>query len=74
MSADAKVWQDDEGCWHGIHDGECPLAAGHNGGQYDLAALLQEVAECLRGDALYGLRWVLVVYRDGKPGLKGYMS
>jgi hypothetical protein len=70
MSADAKVWQDDEGDWHAIHDGECSHAVEHRGTEYDLESILREVAVCMEKPA--GLRWVQFIYTDGKAGLKGY--
>jgi hypothetical protein len=66
MSADAKVWQDEDDNWHAIHDPACE--GKHTETAYELIDLLREVEAC------YGhkIRWLLHVYPDGKAGLRGY--
>lgn len=67
MSADAKLYQDDEDNWCGVHDGECERT--HRAGPYDLVALIEEINECY-GHPIH--RWILHVYPDGKAGLRGF--
>lgn len=70
MSADAKVWQDDEGDWRAVHDGDCALRE-HRATAYDLPVVLAEVEACM-GHKHFHMRWMLCVDKDGQPGLKGY--
>ncbi len=73
MSADAKVWQDDDEHWRAVHDGECLLPEGHYVTSYELNILMSDVARCMGLRAGLPLRWVLYVYANGQPGLKGYV-
>lgn len=71
MSCDAKIWQDDKGEWHGLHDGGCVFPSNsHHDSSYGLTALLVEIEACMR--AKHGMRWELHVYPDGKAGLRGW--
>lgn len=47
MSADAKLWQTDDGDWHAIHDGDCQRPDGHHGTVYDLVELIEQVNACM---------------------------
>jgi hypothetical protein len=67
MSADAKAWQDDDGHWHAIHDGDCDIS--HDGMACDLVQVLGDVQACMNKSRM---RWDLFVYKDGKAGLRGY--
>lgn len=70
MSADAKIWAD-EGygwlAWRGIHDGECISTIPHFQGD-TLANVLQDIERCMGRQ----LRWEVLVYPDGRPGLRGF--
>ena len=70
MSVDAKAWQEDDGCWRAIHDGDCPDTS-HEGDAYDLVEVLQGVASCM---GVKRVRWELRAYPDsgGKLGLVGW--
>lgn len=70
MSADAKVWQDDEDRWRACHDGDCKPGARHVGTAYDLLAVIAGVNDCMAPAPI--TRWVLHVYPDGKAGLRGF--
>lgn len=70
MSADAKMWNDDNGDWHGIHDGECLRELGHHGNAYMFQEIVDDMAECMKPAPI--TRWVLHVYPDGKAGLRGF--
>lgn len=68
MSADAKLWQEEDGHWRAVHDGDC--IAEHEGDAYGLLDVIAEVNACR---APYPIaRWMLTVYPDGKAGLRGY--
>lgn len=75
MSADAKAWQEDDGSWHIIHDGECEaFDAGtvrHHGTAYDLMELLQHIGAALETPSM---RWEFRTYPGGKTGLVGYTT
>lgn len=64
MSADAKVWPDDDFFWGAVHDGPCKCGK-HEPGM--LSDMLREVEECMEGQ----LRWEIFQFGDG-PGLRGY--
>ncbi len=71
MSADAKVWQDDEGgwlSWRGSHDGPCNRPTPHDQGS-NLFDLLEDIGYCMGT-----VRWEFRVYPDGKAGLVGYTT
>ena len=70
MSADAKIWQDDEGNWHGVHDGDCLLEFPHLETAYDLLQLIIDIEECANEGRR--MRWEFRIYPDGKAGLIGY--
>ena len=70
MSADAKIWQEDDGSWSAIHDDQPSDAPALNVSAYDLGALIREVEEAMRKPN--GMRWTLRVYPDGKAGLRGF--
>ena len=68
MSSDAKVWQEDDGGWQGLHDGLCkPGVLSHETDAYGLRELLEEIEACSRVK-----RWEFRVYPDGKAGLVGW--
>lgn len=69
MSADAKLWQDDNDDWCAVHDGECAVGE-HRVGPYELERLMQDVNTCMGEPSIH--RWVLRTYPDGKAGLSGY--
>jgi hypothetical protein len=72
MSADAKIWQDDDGSWHGIHDLDCQHPSGtHSGTEYDLRDILDGVESCENNSRR--MRWEFRVYPDGKAGLRGFV-
>lgn len=74
MSADAKIWQGDNGLWCALHDGPHTNPhmndSEHAEGSYYLAEKIIEVEEC------YGksFRWDFRLYPDGKLGLCGYTA
>lgn len=61
MSADATVWQDERGWWHGQHDGPCPEPLEHRGTAYELAEVIEHIQHC------YGaaLDWEIRQYKSG---------
>lgn len=68
MSADAKIWQDEKGNFHGIHDGPCGLK--HEVTEYDLLELLEDIQHCLcDGNSM---RWSFRAYPEGFVGLVGF--
>jgi hypothetical protein len=70
MSADAKVWFDDDTSrWEGLHDGECGNPNSHFGLSYDLVDVLRGIEQCM---GVKSLRWVLRSYPNGQLGLCGY--
>jgi hypothetical protein len=71
VSADAKIWQADDGDWLAVHDGDCGHVDGHHLGRYDLRNLIEEVELCLETP---GLRWEFRVYPDGIAGLRGFLA
>lgn len=70
MSADAKVWvDDDEGwLWCGTHDGPC------NGyhQNYGLSDVLDSIERCMT-EPNHAMRWQIFTYQNGTTGLKGYI-
>jgi len=70
MSADAKIWQEDNGDWRGISDAQPDYV--FKGGPYDLHIVLGDIEESMGRGTPYGMRWELNVYPDGKAGLRGY--
>lgn len=68
MSADAKVWADENG-WHGIHDGKCHNETQHNGTEFDLIDVLLSIEACMGAQ---GMRWVHGNYPNGLA-LRGYI-
>ena len=69
MSADAKLWQDDEsGDWCGIHDGPCNET--HRGDPYDMVSVIEEMNRCQPNHTI--VRWELHVYPNGRAGLRGF--
>jgi hypothetical protein len=68
MSADAKLWQDEDGCWHAVHDGDCTRE--HEGTAYDMVAVIASVNTCMAPMPI--TRWMLHVYPDGHAGLRGF--
>jgi hypothetical protein len=70
VSADAKVWQDDDGMWRGVHDSGCEVRGGHEGTSYDLVDVLAYVEGCENKGK--PMRWAIHVYPDGKTGLRGF--
>lgn len=70
MSADAKVWKQDDR-WYGVHDGECVTSAFyHEQGAQSLTEVL-EMVECCSG---YRYEWWFRAYPDGRTGLVGYCA
>ncbi len=67
MSADAKLWQEENGDWCAVHDGDCRQA--HRESEYGLLDVIRTVNECMTPSPI--LRWYLYVYPDGKAGLRG---
>jgi hypothetical protein len=68
MSADAKMWQDEDGSWCAVHDGDCTRE--HRESHYGLVDVIQSVNACM---APYSIKqWHLHVYPDGKAGLRGF--
>ena len=73
MSADAKVWYDDDGRhWQGVHDGPCFKVSQHHGDGLHLSELLEEIERCLRAHQL--VRWEIRVSADGRTGLVGWLA
>jgi hypothetical protein len=69
MSADAKVWQEEDGrSWKGTHDGECRPDALH-----DYPGLLTETLQSVEKCMGHELRWELRVYENGL-GLSGWLA
>lgn len=65
MSADAKVWKDDEG-WHGIAD--------FMEDQIDLSDYgLVDTLEHIEFEAGQDLNWEIFIFGNG-PGLRGYRA
>lgn len=81
MSADAKIWTDDEGAWHGIHDGKCLMGDGnvaHKGMHtaYDLRHLIVGIERCMcvNGGRDCSMRWEFGLYPNDEIGLRGFIS
>lgn len=71
MSADAKIWREDENeWWRGIHDGPC-IKEGwlHGEGDTSLSAVMASIETCCGRP----LRWDFRMYPDNKIGLVGYV-
>ena len=67
MSADAKVYQENN-LWYGVHDGPCsPGSMPHNQGEYSLTFLMDELEQCTGT-----LRWEMFQYPNGL-GLRGFV-
>lgn len=66
MSADAKVWKDDEG-WHGIADF---MEKQIDMSNYELVDVLKYVEEQAGYQALH---WEIFQFDNG-PGLRGYRA
>ena len=69
MSADAKVWAEDNGDWNGTHDGQCRQQGEHRDTPYHLIETLRDIEACMG----QSLRWEFRIYPDGKAGLIGYI-
>ena len=67
MSCDAKVWQEEDDSWSGLHDGDCHVL--HEGTEYDLVDILTSIERCMGG---HSIRWRLRAYPGGKAGLVGW--
>jgi hypothetical protein len=70
MSADAKMWIDDDGNWKGLHDGACGYEHQEGTTSYDLSEVLRTIEACMDGP----LRWKFRIYPDGHVGLVGYRT
>lgn len=66
MSADAKVWQDEDGSWYGICDGSEGQLTGT---EYGLTSLLIEVEYIMKQH----LHWEIFQFGDGL-GLRGFRA
>lgn len=70
MSCEAKVWDEEDGSWRGIHDHTNePCSFDHSGTQYDLLQVLEGIEQCIGK-----LRWKFRAYPNDKIGLVGYIS
>jgi hypothetical protein len=71
VSADAKVWCDDEHgvIWRGVHDGVCTTE--HKDTLNSLAEAVKGIETCM--NAGRQMRWKIRAYANGEFGLVGYV-
>lgn len=65
MSADAKVWQDENG-WHGI----CDATKEEYGGSH---YMLSEIIGLIEEEMRQKLHWEIFIFKNGL-GLRGYRA
>lgn len=74
MSSDARIWQDEKGNWHAIHDGPCrinnPVHHPFVGTVYDLSEAIKTVEQCLEQP----LAWELRPHTQHDMVLDGYLA
>jgi hypothetical protein len=69
MSADAKIWQQPDGSWRGLHDGACREDCGSAQERSTLPEILELIEQC----GGYHYAWEFRTYPDG-VGLVGVMA
>jgi hypothetical protein len=70
MSADAKLWTDEDGYWHGIHDGDCREGCL----QETYSSSLPEMIRVIEACGGYHYRWTFRTYPEGTVGLVGFVD